>query len=99
MTNESNEVKENVCRYCNGLIEIRNPTGNCDHLYFPENVNKNLLGKPLTNLEKFHRVGTEFISDEASRGYEINDLFRWLDSKGVSADEAYSKIINNEKEK
>lgn len=25
-----------VCAYCGGPIAIRNPTGNCDHLYFPE---------------------------------------------------------------
>ena len=29
------------CEYCGGLISIRNPTGKCDHLYYPENVNKN----------------------------------------------------------
>jgi len=28
------------CPYCKGLIKIRNPTGNCDHLYYPELVNK-----------------------------------------------------------
>jgi len=25
------------CKYCGGDIEIRNPTGKCDHLYYPEN--------------------------------------------------------------
>jgi len=27
----------NKCKYCGGDIEIRNPTGHCDHLYYPEN--------------------------------------------------------------
>lgn len=30
------------CEYCHGDIAIRNPTGKCDHLYYPENVNKKL---------------------------------------------------------
>ncbi len=36
------ELKEDIkkggfCPDCGGLIEIRNPTGKCDHLYYPEN--------------------------------------------------------------
>jgi hypothetical protein len=26
------------CKHCGGAIEIRNPTGNCDHIYWPENL-------------------------------------------------------------
>lgn len=29
------------CKWCKRPIVIRNPTGKCDHLYYPENVNKN----------------------------------------------------------
>ena len=25
-----------LCRHCGGPIAIRNPTGKCDHLYYPE---------------------------------------------------------------
>ncbi len=28
----------NICPNCGGSIEIRNPTGKCDHLYYPENI-------------------------------------------------------------
>ncbi len=38
MTTSSNKdkgVKE--CKHCGGDIAIRNPKGNCDHLYYPEN--------------------------------------------------------------
>ena len=28
--------KEGICPDCAGLIKIRNPTGKCDHLYYPE---------------------------------------------------------------
>ena len=31
------------CEYCGGDIETRNPTGKCDHLYYPENVNKQIV--------------------------------------------------------
>lgn len=33
------------CKYCGGDKAIRNPTGNCDHLYYPDNVNKFLAHK------------------------------------------------------
>lgn len=25
-----------LCKYCGGEIVVRNPTGRCDHLYWPE---------------------------------------------------------------
>jgi hypothetical protein len=36
------DIMNGKCKYCGGDIEIRNPTGKCDHLYYPENVNKDL---------------------------------------------------------
>lgn len=27
-----------ICPNCGGLINLRNPTGQCDHLHYPENV-------------------------------------------------------------
>ena len=27
-----------ICKYCGGEIAIRNPMGNCDHLYWPDNL-------------------------------------------------------------
>jgi hypothetical protein len=30
--------KDKKCPNCGGDIAIRNPTGNCDHLHYPENV-------------------------------------------------------------
>lgn len=29
---------EYVCKYCGGKRAIRNPTGKCDHLYWPDNL-------------------------------------------------------------
>ena len=32
-------VKGELCIHCGYLIKIRNPSGYCDHLYYPENCN------------------------------------------------------------
>ena len=29
-------MDDTICQHCHGLKEIRNPTGSCDHLYWPE---------------------------------------------------------------
>lgn len=29
-------IQDEKCKHCGGLIEIRNPTGKCDHLYWPD---------------------------------------------------------------
>ena len=26
------------CKHCGGAIAVRNPTGECDHLYWPDNL-------------------------------------------------------------
>lgn len=36
------ELKEKICPDCRGEIAIRNPTGKCDHLYYPDNKPKKL---------------------------------------------------------
>jgi hypothetical protein len=32
----SNQPGDTVCPNCGGSVEVRNPTGECDHLYFPD---------------------------------------------------------------
>ncbi len=32
------KMSKKLCPNCGGDIEIRNPTGKCDHLYYPENT-------------------------------------------------------------
>lgn len=42
---KSEEIKQqvtkvgviNICSHCKGDIAVRNPSGYCDHLYYPEN--------------------------------------------------------------
>lgn len=31
------EFDKRVCNHCGGKVAIRNPSGGCDHLYYPEN--------------------------------------------------------------
>lgn len=45
------EENKNVCEYCGGDKAIRNPSGRCDHLYYPDNVNKNLKNGICQNCE------------------------------------------------
>ena len=33
----SHRKKEKMCNHCKMPIKIRNPSGNCDHLYYPDN--------------------------------------------------------------
>ena len=40
---------EGKCEYCGEDKAIRNPTGKCDHLHYPENVNKNYSSENLTD--------------------------------------------------
>lgn len=44
------EAKE--CEWCGFEIELRNPSGNCDHLYYPDNVNKDKKPKEPTVVSK-----------------------------------------------
>src|SRR3990167_5380261 len=30
-------MNKELCKHCGGKIAIRNPKGNCDHLYYPDN--------------------------------------------------------------
>lgn len=48
------EYLDRPCEYCGGKISIRNPTGNCDHLYYPENVNKALKPSENTGNDELH---------------------------------------------
>jgi hypothetical protein len=29
---------DGTCKHCGGSKDVRNPTGNCDHLFWPENL-------------------------------------------------------------
>ena len=46
--------QEKICPNCGGLIKIRNPTGECDHLYYPENLKNDVKNKEPKCSEKDH---------------------------------------------
>lgn len=29
---------DDICKYCGGRVVARNPSGTCDHLYWPDNL-------------------------------------------------------------
>ena len=57
--------KDRTCKYCGGSIDVRNPTGKCDHLYWPDmltNVAKIVNGFRLVNKKvwkKQHEIGED----------------------------------------
>ena len=77
---------ERLCRHCGGLIKIRNPTGCCDHLYYPENcdVCRQLFEKPepekenkLLTREQESMTGDSIVSREAELHTENSGLKKW----------------------
>lgn len=37
-TKAHSQIAEDICLYCKGPKSVRNPTGDCDHLSWPENL-------------------------------------------------------------
>lgn len=54
---------ERLCQHCGGLIAVRNPTGKCDHLYWPTNLTDD--AKRANGLVEVSRVVTEWVSEPA----------------------------------
>ena len=75
-------VDDKLCPYCGGFKAIRNPTGKCDHLYYPDNVNKSLkanVGLPSKDEPKF--LGTiDPCKDHCYIGAITNDGEKWCES-------------------
>jgi hypothetical protein len=44
-----------VCPNCGGEIAIRNPTGNCDHLYWPDYLTPEAKAKVAEEHEREYR--------------------------------------------
>lgn len=57
---------ERLCKHCGGEIRIRNPTGMCDHLYWPDELTdeaKRANGIPIkVSLEELQRKASKFDS-------------------------------------
>lgn len=49
------------CAHCGGLVAIRNPRGDCDHLYWPDNLTEE--AKRANGYRKRETVVTEWVRD------------------------------------
>lgn len=38
-------MEDDLCPHCHGLIKVRNPSGFCDHLYWPDYLTPEALAK------------------------------------------------------
>jgi len=97
-----------VCEYCGGPIKIRNPKGNCDHLYYPENVNKSLKGLTMNTqvkhtktpweVNKSGKSGTLISIHQCGRTFPLALTFTGDDTELQEANAAYIvKAVNNHK--
>lgn len=50
-----------MCAHCGGMQAIRNPRGDCDHLYWPDNLTEE--AKRANGYRKRKRIGTEWVRD------------------------------------
>lgn len=51
------EEQQELCILCHKPVAIRNPTGHCDHLYYPDNLNKMTLFRHLSAARgALHRI-------------------------------------------
>ena len=56
------KTKKQICKHCGEPIAIRNPSGYCDHLYYPENCE--ICKKMLTVERKIYE-------------WEVSDEYGW----------------------
>lgn len=65
-----------TCPNCGGDIAIRNPTGRCDHLYYPENVPKKekLTEKEITKAYNNMPFKVRDLCSKVLLRYQIRDL-------------------------
>ena len=58
---------ENICKHCKEKVAIRNPSGFCDHLYYPDNC----------EICKRREVVEMEIREKEMLLAAINDLYNW----------------------
>lgn len=69
-------MNKELCPYCGGLIAVRNPTGECDHLYYPDNIKK--PNKEIMGCEEIVFVRSEYNKLGKKRKYDLLiTLIKW----------------------
>ena len=95
------------CEHCKEPIEIRNPTGYCDHLHYPENCQvceqaetiKTLEAK-VAELEKTGRMNNEqqafpiFTHEQVHIGMTLRDYFAAKAMQGLIANDFKSCSVD-----
>lgn len=52
-------VTDKTCPHCKGSLAVRNPTGKCDHLYYPENCTTCSKGSDKTREQEAMEIALE----------------------------------------
>ena len=83
-----------LCDYCGLPIKIRNPSGNCDHLYYPENVNKKLARRKIYKEECEHEIMFEKKAGDENKAYaECLKCGEWVEVKQAKPKKLYAPAI------
>jgi hypothetical protein len=98
---EDRNMKDERCKYCGGPVAIRNPTGVCDHLYYPENCNTKLCRwqpvlseEQLAEFDRLKKLEAEPVSSEKNfiRKEIIEKIFLELDIEFNEAGSEWSNV-------
>lgn len=77
-----------ICHHCNGPIAVRNPSGTCDHLYWPDNLTaearlKNGLldesAKRFAELVIAYKRGAEWMRENNDPDYLFKAAYDYAD--------------------
>jgi len=76
--------KEYICKHCKGDLRVRNPMGNCDHLYYPyyclmcSSMKYTMQGEKMDTriVEGFVKVGKIF-------GVRVHPTLKFSQKKGT----------------
>ena len=86
-------INPEICPHCNCLVELRNPSGFCDHLYYPESCalcldEQNTQNKSIddTPWEQFARAGHEK-GIVVGRRQVIEEIRQFVRTKTEDSDE------------
>lgn len=80
------EEQQELCILCHQPVAIRNPTGHCDHLYYPDNLNKMTLFRHLSAargaLERIQAMG---VAGYDTHRIKVMGIPRYAGSRSTTA--------------
>jgi len=72
------------CKHCGGPIAVRNPTGKCDHLFWPENLSAVALADNGFGVVDMDRP---IVANENGHDYEVRVFFGQLGVRVATLDD------------